>query len=125
MDVQMDVPPEIIQQAHDAKKAIYEDIYDIYNEKYYEGNLNEIEGRYLNSLSIIHGILNKILDDNIAQNEIRAVPNVSDRANDFINKLVITVQSARSDDVTDNIPIKSFIDNYFFRYAWWLGQPEE
>lgn len=124
----MEVPEEIIRQAHDTKKGVYEDIYDINNEKYYEGDLKETETKYLAVLSQIRKNVNKILQVSTAEAETDAtadIPNVSSKTRESFRKLLITIQSARTDVPIDNLPIQSFIDNYFFKYAWWLGNSDE
>ncbi|NBR60054.1 MAG: hypothetical protein EBT86_00120 [Actinobacteria bacterium] len=120
----MEVPVEIIQLAHETKKRVYEDVYDVNNEKYYEGELKETESRYLATLEQIHQKLKNILM-NGSPNSVKDIGNVSNKTKESFHKLIITIQSARSDDPSDNIPIESFLDNYFFRYAWWLGNSEE
>jgi hypothetical protein len=128
----MEVPEEIIRQAYDTKKGVYEDIYDINNEKYYEGDLKETEAKYLAALAQIRAISNKTLQAPTAEAPTATaaviatdIPNVSPKTRESLSKLLITIQSVRSDDPIDNLPIQSFIDNYFFKYPWWLGNSED
>ena len=123
----MNVPDEIITQAYNTKKGVYSDIYDINSDTDYEGNIKEIEAKYLAALSAIHANLNKILTgegEGEGENDTSSfkIPNISSESKKEFDRLVVAILSARSDDPVDNIPIKSFIDNYFFRYAWWLGE---
>ena len=119
----MEIPHDIINQAYETKRNIYSDIYDINNEQYYESNINEVEKKYLTVLSIIRKILNNTLEGVVGP-ATTTIPNISDKSRVEVDKLISAVASAKSDDPTDNIPIESFIESYFFRYPWWLGEGE-
>ena len=122
----MNVPDEILTQAYNTKKGVYADIYDINSDKYYEGDIKNVEAKYLAALSSIRAGINRVLLGNDVEANTNTstvdIPNISDQSIKEFNKLLVAISSARSDDPVDNIPIQSFVDSYFFRYAWWLGE---
>lgn len=114
-----EIPDEIVKQALITKKGIYSEVYDINSEKDYEGDIGHTENKYLNSLGKIHRILIGILGG--AQlSSMESIGELSAENNTEIKKLGEIVEKNRK--LIEDEQLKDFIDNYFFKYPWWLGE---
>lgn len=113
------ISDDIINKSLDIKKSIYSEIYDINSEEDYEGDILQTENIYLKVIGKVHMILLGILDGNISDKTISTISELSPETNTKIKDLIKIVQN--TENYNTNLHLRLFINNYFFRYVWWLG----
>lgn len=116
---QPEIPNEILNEAMITKKGIYTEVYDINSNEDYEGDIEQTEIKYLNSIGKIHRILIGVISGGIPVTSIESIKDISQENNESVIKLAKMIDDKKTSIEPEQL--KSFIDNYFFRYAWWLG----
>lgn len=118
-DLSQDVSPAIINQSLLTKKGLYSEIYDINSEDEYEGDINKTENKYLNILGKIHKILTGVVQGTIPSTSIESISEISQDNNEKVKELAVIIETNKTSANRENLI--SFINGYFFKYAWWLG----